>query len=65
MTYTRESLWGKSNIKLKRSMKLFLKFISVLYKGLPHLKGEMLAWALNAIKDLTRAPMYGKSLPFT
>ena len=34
-------------------------------KGFPHPKGEMSAWAPNAIKDLTRAPMYGKSLPFT
>ena len=34
-------------------------------KGLPHPKGEMSAWAPNAIKDLTREPMYGKYLPFT
>ena len=34
-------------------------------KGLPHPKGEISAWEPNEIKDLTRAPMYGKSLPFT
>ena len=50
-----------ASIKFKRSMKLFLK---VIYKGLPHPKGEMSAWAPNAMQDLTRVPMYGKTLPF-
>ena len=54
-----------ANIKVKRGMKLLLKFMAVLYKGLPHPKGEMLAWAPNAIQDLTRVSMYGKDLPFT
>ena len=56
---------GKANINFKRSMKLLLKVMEVLNKGLPHPKGEMLAWEPNAIQDLTRVPMYGKSLPFT
>ena len=53
-----------ANIKFKRSMRLFLIDMEVLYKGLPHPKGEMSAWAPNAIHDLTGVPMYGKSLPF-
>ena len=55
----------KASIKVKRSMKLLLKVMAVLYKGLPHPKGEMSSWAQNAIQDLTRVPMYGKALPFT
>ena len=37
------------SIKFKRSMKLLLKVMAVLYKGLPHPKGEMSAWEANAI----------------
>ena len=51
--------------KVKRSMKLLLKVMAVLYKGLPHPIGEMSAWAPNEKTDLIRVPMYGKSLPFT
>ena len=54
-----------ASIKFKRSMKLLLKDMVGLKKGLPHPKGEMSAWEPNAIKDLTREPMYGKALPFT
>ena len=54
-----------ASIKFKRSMKLLLKVMAVLYKGLPCPKREMSAWAPNAIQDLTRVPMYGKALPFT
>ena len=54
-----------ASIKFKRSMKLLLKVMAVLYKELLHPKGKMLAWAPNAKQDLTRAPMYGKALPFT
>ena len=39
-----------ASIKVKRSMKLLLKVMAVLYKGLPHPKGEMSAWAPNAKK---------------
>ena len=53
-----------ASIKFKRSMKLLLKVMAVLYKELPHPKGEMLAWATNAKQDLTRVPMYGKPRPF-
>ena len=34
-------------------------------KGLPQPKGRNSAWAPNVKKDLTRAPMYRKSPPFT
>ena len=54
-----------ASIKFKRSMKLLLKVMEVLYKGLPHPKGEMLVWEPNAKQDLTRVPMYEKALPFT
>ena len=53
-----------ANINFKRSMKLLLKVMAILYKGLPHPKGEMSTWAPNAMHDLTRVPMYGKALPF-
>ena len=43
-----------TNIKFKRSMRLFLKDMVVLYKGLPHPTGGMSAWAPNVIQDLTR-----------
>ena len=42
-------------------MKLVLKVMVVLYKVLPHPKGEMLAWALSTKYDLTRVTMYGKA----
>ena len=58
-------LGKKANIKVKRSMKLLLKVMAVIYKGIPRPKGEMSAWAPNAIHDLNRVPMYGKDLPFT
>ena len=54
-----------ASIKFKRSMKLLLKVIMILYKGLPHPKGAMLAWVPNEKQDITRVPMYGKALPFT
>ena len=55
----------KDSIKVNRSMKLLLKVMAVLYKGIPHPKGEMSSWAPNVKQDLTRVPMYGKSLPLT
>ena len=64
MTYTRESR-DMTSIQVKRSMKLLLKVMVVLYKGLPHPKGEMSAWAPNAKQDPTRITMYGKAIPFT
>ena len=51
-------------INFKRSMKLLLKAMAVLYKGLPHPKGEMSTWAPKSIQDLTKVPIYGKALPF-
>ena len=53
-----------ASIKFKRSMKLLLKVMVVLYKGVPHPNGEMSAWAPNAKHDLNRVPMYGKALQF-
>ena len=35
------------SIKFKRSMKLLLKVMAVLYKGLPHPKGEIPTWEPN------------------
>ena len=55
----------KASIKVNRSMKLLLKVMVILYKGLPHPKGEMSAWEPNEKHDLNRVPMYGKALPFT
>ena len=37
-----------ANINFKRSMKLLLKDMAGLKKGLPHPKGEMSTWAPNA-----------------
>ena len=54
-----------ASIKFKMSMKLLLKDMAILYKGLPQLKGGNSAWAPNAKNDLTKAPMYRKALPFT
>ena len=54
-----------ASIKFKRSMNLLLKVTTILYKGLPHPKGEMSTWAPNGKHDLTMVPMYGKALPFT
>jgi hypothetical protein len=34
------------------------------YKGLPVLRTKISAWAPNEAEDLTRVPMFGKSLPF-
>ena len=65
LTYIQGSPGEKVSIKFKRSMKLLLKVMEVLYKGLPHPKGEMSAWALIVIQGLARIPMCGKALPFT
>ena len=55
----RES-WGKNaRKKIKRSMRLLRKVMAILYKGLPHPKGKMSAWAPNAKQELTKEPMYG------
>ena len=44
--------------KIKRSMRLLLNVMEILYNGLPHpKKGEKSAWAPNANKALTRVPM--------
>ena len=53
-----------ASIKVKMSIKLLLKVMAVIYKGLPHPKGEMLTWEPNAKHDLTREPMCRKYLPF-
>ena len=52
-----------ATIKFKRSMKLLLKDM-VRLKGTPRPKRGLIAWVPNAIKELTRAPMYRKALPF-
>ena len=40
----------KASIKVKRSMKLLLKLMAILYKGLPQPKGGNVAWAPNATR---------------
>ena len=62
--YTRDSLWGKSNIKFKRSMKLLLKDMEGLKRDSHNLK-EASYMGTKCKKDLTRAPMYRKAIPFT
>ena len=52
------------SINFKRSMKLLLKVMGIIYKGFPHPIGKMSEWAPNAKHDLTRVPMYGEALPF-
>ena len=54
-----------ASIKFKRSMKLLLKDMTILKRDSQTLKEKCQAWEPNAIKDLTRTPMYGKALPFT
>ena len=54
----RESWGKKARKKIKRSMRLLRKDMAILYKGLPHPKGKMLAWVPNTKKELTRTPMY-------
>ena len=40
----------KASIKFKRIMKLLLKVMEILYKGLPQPKGGNAAWAPNATR---------------
>ena len=40
----------KASIKVNRSMKLLLKVMSILCKGLPQPKGGNAAWAPNATR---------------
>ena len=40
----------KASIKVKRSMKLLLKVMAILYKGLPQPKGGNATWAANATR---------------
>ena len=44
---TRESVWGKANIKFKRIMKLLLKGHGENKKGLPQPKGGNSTWEPN------------------
>ena len=43
--------------KIKRSMRLLLNVMEILYNGLPHPKGGTSAWEPNANKALSRVPM--------
>ena len=40
----------KASIKVKRSMKLFLKVMVIVYKGLPQPKGGNATWAPNTTR---------------
>ena len=53
-----------ASIKCKRSMKLFLKDMVELKRDSHTLK-EKCRHGNQMLKDITRAPMYGKALPFT
>ena len=53
-----------ASINIKRSMKLLLK-VMVGLKGTPRPKRGLIAWVPNAKRELTRTPMYQKTLPFT
>ena len=64
MIYTRES-WGNGHHKVQEEYEALAQRHGRTKKGLPQPKGEMPAWEPNAKEDLTRAPMYRKSLPFT
>ena len=60
MIYTRESQ-GNGHHKVKEEYEALAQGHGGTKKGLPH----PMPWAPNVINDLTRAPMYGKALPFT
>ena len=48
---TYKGVMGKNaTIKVKRSMKLFLKVMVILYKGLPQPKGGNATWEPNATR---------------
>ena len=53
-----------ASTKFKRSMNLFLKDMAGL-KGTPGPKRGLTTWVPNSKGELTRTPMYRKSLPFT
>ena len=52
---TRGVRGGTGQHKIKRSMRLLLNVMAILYNGLPHPKGGNIA--PNANKALTRVPM--------
>ena len=55
---------GKNQHKVQEEYEALAQGHDGTKKGLPKPKGGILAWVPNAKKDLTRAPMYRKSLPF-
>ena len=61
----RESWGQKASKNIKRSMRLLLKVMVILYKGFPQPKEKYQHGNQNAKHELTRAPMYGQALPFT
>ena len=56
-TQYKGSLGETGQHKIKRSMRLLLNVMAILYNGLPYPKGETSTWAPNANKALTRVPM--------
>ena len=56
---------GKSQHKVQEEYEALAQGYGRIKKGLPQAKRGSLAWVPNAKKDLTQAPMYRKSLPFT
>ena len=61
---TQGSPSGNASIKVKRSMKLLLKVMVVLYKGLTDLE-KTHSMGTECKGEITRTPMYRKYLPFT
>ena len=56
---------GKSQHKVQEEYEALAQGHGGTKKGLPKPKGGNSTWEPNIKKDLTRAPMYRKSLPFT
>ena len=58
-------LGGKGQHKVQEEYEALAQSHGGTIQRFPHPKGKMLAWAPNTKQDITRVPMYGKSLPFT
>ena len=56
---------GKSRHKFQEEYEALAQGHGRTKKGLPKPKGGISTWVPNAKKDITRAPMYRKALPFT
>ena len=64
LIYTRDSL-GNGQHKVQEEYEALAQGHGRTKKRLPQPKGRNLVWEPIAKKDLTRAPMYRKVIPFT